>query len=77
MRVLLDDLAAFLMHRTSDESCSPDQRLRIYAAVDAYQDGRDVEPVLRREATAFSGHPDYRPEWREPGATPPPRPDVR
>jgi hypothetical protein len=59
----LDDLAAFLMHRTSEATCTPDGRLRIFALVGAYREGRDVEAYLRQEASAFAVHPDYRPAW--------------
>lgn len=59
----MDDLAAFLMHRTSDPDIAPDHVLRIYALVGAYQEGDEVEPDLRREGVTFATHPAYRPEW--------------
>lgn len=60
----MDDLAAFLMHRTSDPGIAPDETLRIFTLVGAYQEGDEVGPALRREALAFATHPAYRPEWR-------------
>jgi hypothetical protein len=63
----LDDLAAFLMHRTSDPGVTDEERYRTFALVDAYQDG-DNPPEIHKEmrvaALKFEGHPDYRPEWR-------------
>ncbi len=62
----LDDLAAFLMHRTEDAGLSEKQRLSIFVLVGAYQEQDDpptVEAALRREAQPFADHPDYRPEW--------------
>lgn len=58
-----DDLAAFLMHRTSDPGVAPAQVLQIFALVGAYQEGDDVALELRRQALAFATHPAYRPEW--------------
>jgi hypothetical protein len=66
----LDDLAAFLMHRTSDPDATEEQRLRTYALVDAYHEGDDppaIELAMRTAALKFADHPDYRREWR-PGA---------
>ncbi len=60
----MDDLAAFLMHRTSDPAMPPGERLRIFTLVGAYQEGDEVEGDLRREGRAFATHPDYRQEWR-------------
>ena len=62
----LDDLAAFLMHRTADVNMSEKRRLSIYVLVGAYQEQDDpptVEAALRNEAGAFADHPDYRVEW--------------
>jgi hypothetical protein len=63
----LDDLAAFLMHCSGDESVPESERLEIYAVVAAYQEGYDptqVEPVLRAAGARFAAHPEYRPDWR-------------
>jgi hypothetical protein len=63
----LDDLAAFLMHRTSDPGVTEEQRYRTFALVSAYQD-RDNPPEIQAEmreaALKFADHPDYRAEWR-------------
>ena len=66
----MDDLAAFLMHRTTDPEVTEEERYRTFALVAAYQDGDDlpeIERDMREAAVRFSGHPDYRAEWR-PGA---------
>ena len=62
----LDDLAAFLMHRTADADTSEKRRLSIFVLVGAYQEQDDpptVEAALRNAAGAFADHPDYRAEW--------------
>ena len=62
----LDDLAAFLMHRTADVDMSEKRRLSIFVLVGAYQEQDDpptVEAALRNAAGAFADHPDYRAEW--------------
>ena len=62
----LDDLAAFLMHRTADVNMSEKRRLSIFVLVGAYQEQDappTVEAALRNEAGAFADHPDYRVEW--------------
>ena len=62
----LDDLAAFLMHRTADADLTESERLSIYVLVDAYQENDDppkVAAALRVAADRFHGHRDYRPEW--------------
>ena len=69
----LDDLAAFLMHRTANQDMTEDQRLSIFVLVGAYQEGDDpakVEVALRTVALDFAAHPDYRPEWRPKGQSP-------
>jgi multidrug efflux pump subunit AcrB len=63
----LDDLAAFLMHRTGDPEVTDEQRYRTFALVSAYQDGDnppEIQAEMREAALKFAGHPDYRPEWR-------------
>jgi hypothetical protein len=63
----LDDLAAFLMHRTADVDMTAEERLRTHALVGAYQEGDDpagIEATMRATAVRYSDHPDYRPEWR-------------
>ena len=63
----LDDLAAFLMHRTTDPGVSDEQRYRTFALVSAYQDGDNppqIQAEMRAAALPFAGHPDYRAEWR-------------
>lgn len=63
----MDDLAAFLMHRTADPEVTEEERYRTFALVAAYQDGDDlpeIERDMREAAVRFSGHPDYRGEWR-------------
>ena len=63
----MDDLAAFLMHRTSDAGVTDDQRYRTFALVSAYQDGDnppEIQAEMREAALKFAGHPDYRAEWR-------------
>ncbi len=67
----LDDLAAFLMHHTTDEGMPEEQRLAIFVLVGAYQEQDDpttVAAALRNEAAAFAGHPGYRAEWAVQGA---------
>ena len=63
----MDDLAAFLMHRTADSEVTDEERYRTFALVAAYQD-RDLEPVIeqtmKETAVRFADHPDYRSEWR-------------
>ncbi len=62
----LDDLAAFLMHRTADTDTSEVDRMSIFVLVGAYHEGDDpqlVAAALRTAASAFTDHPDYRPEW--------------
>lgn len=62
----MDDLAAFLMHRTADAGASESERLTIFVLVGAYQE-KDNPPLiaaaLRIAATAFAAHPGYRAEW--------------
>jgi hypothetical protein len=63
----LDDLAAFLMHRTADADLPEPERLEIFAVVGAYQEGydrRQTQAALRTAGAAFGDHPDYRPAWR-------------
>ena len=63
----LDDLAAFLMHRTADEGTTEAERLRLFALVAAYQEGDDppaIESAMREAAVKFADHPGYRDEWR-------------
>jgi hypothetical protein len=63
----LDDLAAFLMHRTTDPGMTEEERFRTFALVDAYQEGDDpkaIEAAMRAAAVRFADHPDYRPSWR-------------
>jgi hypothetical protein len=63
----LDDLAAFLMHRTSDPGVTDEERYRTFALVDAYQDGDnppEIHKEMREAALKFEGHPDYRADWR-------------
>jgi hypothetical protein len=63
----MDDLAAFLMHRTADPGVTDEERYRTFALVDAYQD-RDCPPEIELEmkqaAAKFADHPDYRSQWR-------------
>lgn len=66
MSDILDDLAAFLMHRTADGSMSDEERVSIFVLVGAYQEQDDpptVEAALRNAAAGFAGHRDFRPEW--------------
>lgn len=68
----LDDLAAFLMHRTADAGTTEEERYRTFALVTAYQEGDDppaIEAAMREAAVKFAGHPDFRDEWR-PAVTP-------
>jgi hypothetical protein len=68
----LDDLAAFLMHRTTDAGTTEEERYRTFALVSAYQDGDDppaIEAAMREAAVKFASHPDFRDEWR-PTVTP-------
>ena len=63
----MDDLAAFLMHHTSDPGVTDEQRYRTFALVDAYQDGdnpQEIQKEMREDALKFADHPDYRAEWR-------------
>jgi hypothetical protein len=63
----MDDLAAFLMHRTTDPEVTDEQRYRTFALVDAYQDGDnppEIQAEMREAALKFAAHPDYRAEWR-------------
>jgi len=63
----MDDLAAFLMHRTTDPEVTDDQRYRTFALVSAYQDGDsppEIQADMREAALKYADHPDYRPEWR-------------
>jgi hypothetical protein len=63
----LDDLAAFLMHRTADPGVTDEQRYRTFALVSAYQDGDnppEIQAEMREDALKFADHPDYRAEWR-------------
>jgi hypothetical protein len=63
----LDDLAAFLMHRTADPGVTEEQRYRTFALVSAYQDGDnppEIQAEMREAALKFADHPDYRAEWR-------------
>jgi pimeloyl-ACP methyl ester carboxylesterase len=62
-----DDLAAFLMHRTTDPDMPEEERLAIFVLVAAYQEGDDPARVtagLRTAASRFAGHTGYRPEWQ-------------
>ncbi len=62
----LDDLSAFLMHRTADPDTPEEERLSIFVLVNAYQEGDDqpaVETALRTAALRYAGYRDYRPEW--------------
>jgi hypothetical protein len=71
----LDDLAAFLMHRTADAGTTEEERFRIFALVSAYQEGDDppaVEAAMREAAVKFARHPDFRDEWRPLPAPPGP-----
>ena len=64
----LDDIAAFLMHRTADPDMSEADRMSIFVLVGAYQEEDDpplVAAALRTAASAFTVHPDYRTEWAE------------
>lgn len=70
----LDDLAAFIMHRTAERGVTDAERLEIFAAVEGYQEGDDpsvMERALRAIASRYADHPGYRPEWR-----PAPSPDT-
>jgi hypothetical protein len=63
----LDDLAAFLMHRTTDPGMTEEERFRTFALVDAYQEGDDppaIASAMRAAAVKFADDPDYRPSWR-------------
>ena len=63
----LDDLAAFLMHRTADPGVTDEQRYRTFALVSAYQDGDnppEIQAEMREAALQFADHPGYRAEWR-------------
>jgi hypothetical protein len=63
----LDDLAAFLMHRTADASTTEEERFRTFALVAAYQEGDDppaIEAAMREAAVKFASHPGFREEWR-------------
>jgi hypothetical protein len=63
----LDDLAAFLMHRSGDPGVTDAQRLETFALVAAYQEGDEpqaVESTMRTTALRFADHRDYRGEWR-------------
>ena len=63
----LDDLAAFIMHRTTEPGVTDAERLEIFAAVEGYQEGDDplvIEPTLRAIGARYADHPDYRQEWR-------------
>jgi hypothetical protein len=63
----LDDLAAFLMHRTADPGVTEEERYRTFALVSAYQDGDnppEIQAEMRAAALKFAGHPDYRADWR-------------
>jgi len=66
-RESVDDLAAFLVHRTADLGITSEERYLIFALVVAYQDS-DLEPVIeqamKEAAVRFAGHPDYHSEWR-------------
>jgi hypothetical protein len=63
----VDDLAAFLVHRTADPGVTDEERYLIFALVVAYQDpGLEpvVEQAMKETAVRFAGHPDYHSEWR-------------
>jgi hypothetical protein len=67
MTDILDDLAAFLMHRTTEIALSDADRLRIFALVGAYQEGDEpaqIESTMRAMALKFANHVDYQPAWR-------------
>lgn len=69
----LDDLAAFLMHRSGDENVSEADRLSIWAVVRAYQEGYDpaqVEPALWLTGAQFADHPDHQQRWLPAAAAP-------
>src|SRR5690242_5611823 len=68
IRDSMDDLAAFLMHRTADSGLSEEDRLSIFVLVGAYQENDDpplVAAALRTAAATYRHHPDYRSEWAE------------
>lgn len=63
----LDDLAAFVMHRTAEPDLTAAERLEMFAAVEGYQEGDDatvIERALRSIASRYAAHPDYRQEWQ-------------
>ena len=63
----MDDLAAFLMHRSADPGITEEQRYRTFALVSAYQDGdnpTEIQAEMREAALKFADHHDYRAEWR-------------
>ena len=59
MPLMLDELMAFLLARI-DEKAAQGEPISGLPARDAM---RQFEQVLRRQAAAFSTHPDYKPEW--------------
>jgi len=64
---MLDDIAAFLMHRTQDPGVTDSERLATFTLVGAYQERdapTEIESALRTAAAKFADHPDYRPQWR-------------
>jgi hypothetical protein len=63
----LDDLAAFLMHQTSESDLTEEERLRIFALVGAYQEGdapAEIESAMRAAAVRYADQPGFQPEWR-------------
>lgn len=63
----LDDIAAFIMHRTDDPGVTDAERLEMYAAVEGYQEGDDpsvIDAALRAIAARYADNPHYRQEWR-------------
>jgi hypothetical protein len=69
---LLDDLAAFLMHRAYEPGVTDAERLQTFALINAYREGDEpptVESAMRTVAVRFADHPDYRDDWR-------PRPEL-
>lgn len=70
----VDDLAAFLMHRTADPGATDAERLEVFAAVEGYQEGDDppaMEAAMRTIGLRYADHPGYRPQWRPDAADAP------
>jgi starvation-inducible DNA-binding protein len=67
----LDDLAAFLLTHAYDKGVADAERLELFAAVTAFQDGiepRLIEAALRKEGFRFRDCQDYRAEWAPPSS---------